>query len=50
MGLGTVNKLLLKLSKYLSSFSEGHAAISLLLPILKPISSIAAVEQPVGLD
>ena len=29
---------------------EGYAAISLLIPFLKPISSIAAGEYPVGLD
>ena len=28
----------------------GYAAISLLIPFLKPISSIAAGEYPVGLD
>ena len=41
---------LLKPSKYLSSLMEGYAAISLLIPFLKPISSIAAHEYPVGLD
>ena len=45
-----MNKLQLKLSKYLSSFSEGCAAISLLIPFLRPISSRAAYEYPVGLD
>ena len=45
-----MNKLLLKPSKYLSSFREGYAAISLLIPFLSPMSSIAAVEYPVGLD
>ena len=45
-----MNRLLLKPSKYLSSFSEGYADISLLIPFLKPISSIAAGEYPVGLD
>ena len=44
-----MNKLLLKPSKYLSSFREGYAAISVLIPILNPISSVAAVEYPVGL-
>ena len=29
---------------------EGYAAISLLIPFLKPISSMAAGEYPVGLD
>ena len=29
---------------------EGYAAISLLLPFLNPISSIAAGEYPEGLD
>ena len=41
---------LLKPSKYLSSFREGYAAISLLIPFLNPLSSIPAVEYPVGLD
>ena len=45
-----MNRLLLKPSKYLSSFREGYAAISLLIPFLKPISSIAAGEYTVGLD
>ena len=45
-----MNNLLLKPSKYLSSFREGYAAISLLIPFLNPMSSIAAVEYPVGLD
>ena len=45
-----MNRLLLKPSKYLSSFREGYAAISLLIPFLKPISSIAAGEYRVGLD
>ena len=44
-----MNKLLLKISKYLSSFTEWYAVISLLLPFLNPMSSIAAVEYPVGL-
>ena len=44
-----MNRLLLKPSKYLSSFREGYAAISLLIPFLNPMSSIAAVEYPVGL-
>ena len=35
---------------YLSSLRKGYAAISLLVPFLKPISSIAAGEYPVGLD
>ena len=48
--LATMNRLLLKPSKYLSSFREGYAAISLLIPFVKPISSIAAGECPVGLD
>ena len=34
----------------LSSFREGYAAISLSIPFLKPISSMAAGEYPVGLD
>ena len=41
---------LVKPSKYLSSLREGSAAISLLIPFLKPITSIAACEYPVGLD
>ena len=45
-----MNRLLLKPSKYLSSLREGYAAISLLIPFLKPISSIAAGEYPVDLD
>ena len=45
-----MRRLLLKPSKFLSSFREGYAAISLLIPFLKPISSIAAGEYPVGLD
>ena len=45
-----MNRLLLKPSKYLSSLREGYAAISLFIPFLKPISSIAAGEYPVGLD
>ena len=48
--LATMNRLLLKPSKYLSSLREGYAVISLLIPFLKPISSIAAGEYPVGLD
>ena len=45
-----MKRLLLKPSKYLSSLGEGYAAISLLIPFLKPTSSIAAGEYPVGLD
>ena len=45
-----MSRLLLKPSNYFSSLREGYAAISLLLPFLKPISSIAAGEYPVGLD
>ena len=48
--LETMSRLILKPSKYLSSLREGYAAISLLIPFLKPISSIAAGEYPVGLD
>ena len=48
--LATMNRLLLKPSKYLSSFREGYAAIFLLIPFLNPMSSNAAVEYPVGLD
>ena len=48
--LVTMKRLLLKPSKYLSSLREGYAAISLLIPFSKPISSIAAGEYPVGLD
>ena len=50
MGFATMSRLLLKPSKYLSSLREGSAAISLLIPFLKPISSNAAGEYPVGLD
>ena len=50
MGLATVKRLLLKPSKYLLSLREGYAAISLVIPFLKPISSITAGEYPVGLD
>ena len=45
-----MKRLLLKPSKYLSSLREWYGAISLLIPFLKPISSIAAGEYPVGLD
>ena len=45
-----MRRLLLKPSKYLSSLRHGYAAISLLIPFLMPISSIAAGEYPVGLD
>ena len=45
-----MKRLLLKPSKYLSSLREGYAAISPLIPFLKPISSIAAAEYPVGQD
>ena len=45
-----MKRLLLKPSKYLSSLSKGYAAISLLVPFLKPISHIAAGEYPLGLD
>ena len=45
-----MSRLLLRPSKYLSSLREGYAAISLLIPFLKAISSIAAGEYPVGLD
>ena len=44
-----MNRLLLKPSKYVASFSEGYAAVSLLIPFLNPMSSIAPVLQPVGL-
>ena len=47
--LATMKRLLLKPSKYLLSLREGYAALSLLIPFLKPISSIAAGEYPVGL-
>ena len=50
MGLGNYEKHLLKPSGYLSSLREGYAAIYLLLLFLKPISSMAAGEYPVGLD
>ena len=45
-----MKRLLLKPSKYLSSLREEYAAKPLLIPFLKPISSIAAGEYPVGLD
>ena len=45
-----MNRLLLKPSKYLSSFREGYAVISLLIPFLKLISSRAAGEYAVDLD
>ena len=45
-----MNRLLLKPAKYLSSFREGYAAISLLIPFSNPMSSISDVEYPVGLD
>ena len=41
-----MKKLLLKPSKYLSSLRVGYAAISLLIPFLEPISSIAAADYP----
>ena len=50
MGLCNYERLLLKPSKYLSSLREGYAAISLLIPFLNHISSIAAGEYPVGLE
>ena len=40
-----MNKLLLKLSKYLS-----YEAISLAIPFLKPISLMAVAESPVHLE
>ena len=45
-----MKRLLLKPTKYLSSLTEGYAVLSLLIPFLKSISSIAAGEYPVGLD
>ena len=45
-----MNRLLLKPSKYLSSFKEGYAVIYLLIPFLKLINSIAVAEYGVGLD
>ena len=45
-----MNRLLLKPSKYLSSFREGYAVISLFIPFLKLISSIAAREYTADLD
>ena len=45
-----MKRLLSKPSKYLSSLREVYAAISFLIPFLKPISSIAAREYPIGLD
>ena len=45
-----MSRLLLKPSKYLSSLRAGYAAISLLIPFLKPISAMAAGEYPVGQD
>ena len=45
-----MKRLFLKPSKYLSSLREGYAAIYLLIPFLRPFSSIAAGEYPVGLD
>ena len=48
--LATTKRLLLKQSKYLSFLREGYAAISLLIPFLKHISSIAAAKYPEGLD
>ena len=44
-----MNRLLLKSSKYLSSFREGYAVISHLIPIWKLINSIAAGEYAAGL-
>ena len=48
--VGIVSRPLLNPSKYLSSLREGYAAVSLLIPFLMPISSIATGEYPVGLD
>ena len=45
-----MKRLLLKPSKYLSSLREGYAAISQIIPFLKPMSSIATGEYCVGLD
>ena len=45
-----MNRLLLNPSKYLSSFREGYGPISLFIPFLRPISSIAAGEYPVSVD
>ena len=50
VGLGNYEYASLKPSKYLSSLREGYAALSLLIPFLKPISSITAGEYQVGLD
>ena len=50
MSVGNYDRLLFKPKKYLSSFREGYAVISLLIPFLKLISSIAADEYAAGLD
>ena len=50
MGLGNYEKASLEVIKVPFIFEGGYAAISLLIPFLKPISSIAAGEYPVGLD
>ena len=50
VGLGNYEKASFEAMKDLFIFEEGYAAISLLIPFLKPISSIAAGEYLVGLD
>ena len=48
--LATMKMFLMRRSKYLSYLREGYAVTFLLIPFLKPISSIAAAEYSVGLD
>ena len=50
MGLGNYEKAPFEAIKIPFIFEGRYAAISLLIPFLKPISSIAAGEYPVGLD
>ena len=50
MGFGNYEKASLEAIKVSFIFEGGYAAISLLIAFLKPISSIAAAEYPVGLD
>ena len=50
MGLGNYEQAPLEAIKVSFILREGYAATSLLIPFLKPISSVAAGEYPVGLD
>ena len=50
MGLGNYEKAFLEAIEVPFIFEGRYAAISLLIPVLKPISSMTAGEYPVGLD